>query len=83
MQHTDTSSITDEVAAHVLAHFGRGGYHAGSFTTHLMSALAAADEENFARLATGFPGYAAAVWIAQNDFNGIATLRSIAAGAAA
>ncbi|WP_344382983.1 hypothetical protein [Streptomyces thermolineatus] len=76
-------TITDEIANHVLAHFGHGGYHAGSFTTHLLSALCAADPENFTRLAEAFPGYAAAVHLAQNEPKGIATLRVLATGAAA
>ncbi|MFJ8583679.1 hypothetical protein ACIRD2_03325 [Streptomyces sp. NPDC093595] len=78
----DTSSpvITAETANHVLFHFGCGGYQAGSFTTHLLSAFATADEQHFHRLAAAFPEYAAAVAAIQYDPHGVINLRAIARG---
>ncbi|MEU8199540.1 hypothetical protein AB0C10_37725 [Microbispora amethystogenes] len=72
--------ISDEVASHVLAHFGHGGYLAGSFTRALMHAIASADPSNQHKLALGFPEYVAAVRRAQNERDGIATLQKIARG---
>jgi hypothetical protein len=72
--------ITAQEARHVLAHFGlSGGYPAGAFTRTLIEAMTRADQGNLARLALGFPGYAAAVQLAQNDFGGADVLRGIAA----
>lgn len=71
-------AITAIEASHVLAHFGAGGYPAGSFTRTLIRATTAADPANRARLALGFPGYVAAVDLAQNDPAGIAKLQAIA-----
>jgi predicted dienelactone hydrolase len=81
----DTSSptISAETANHVLFHFGRGGYQAGSFTTHLLSAFAAADQQNFHHLAEAFPEYGAAVAAIQYDPNGVTNLQTIARGEAA
>lgn len=73
-------AITPEVANHVLAHFGQGGYQAGSFTTHLLAALVTADEENFFKLSAAFPGYGAAVAAIQYDPKGVTNLQAIAAG---
>lgn len=75
-------TISAETAAHVLSHFGRGGYPAGTFTQHLLSAFATADEVNIARLTEAFPEYGAAIAAASYDPDGIARLQQIAAGAA-
>lgn len=71
--------ITPEIANHVLAHFGRGGYEAGSFTQQLIALIARADPSNTARLALGFPAYVAAVVGMQNDPDGAAWLTKLAA----
>lgn len=48
-----------EAARHLLFHEGlSGGLRPGSFTTHLMGALAAADTANRARLLGAFPEFA-------------------------
>lgn len=73
-------TITPEIANHVLAHFGCGGYEAGSFTRLLIEMIARADPQNTARLALGFPGYGAAVVGMQNDPDGLAWLTKLAAG---
>lgn len=75
---TTTTQISSETANHVLAHFGRGGYEAGTFTQHLLSAISAADPANQARLALGFPELVAAVQLAQYEFDGIDRLQQIA-----
>ncbi|MGW4050852.1 hypothetical protein ACWENA_08460 [Streptomyces sp. NPDC004779] len=76
MDHT----ITPEVANHVLAHYGRGGYQAGSFTEQIIKAIDMADVDNRDKLAHGFPDYVAAVVAIQYDPNGVAQLQAIAAG---
>ncbi|GHG15451.1 hypothetical protein ACFFSH_39875 [Streptomyces filamentosus] len=73
-------AITPEVANHVLAHYGRGGYQAGSFTEQIIKAIDMADVDNRDKLAHGFPGYVAAVVAIQYDPNGVAHLKAIAAG---
>ncbi|MFE2497152.1 hypothetical protein [Streptomyces scopuliridis] len=78
-----TPTIPAETANHVLAHFGRGGYQAGTFTQHLIAALCAADMDNKAKLATAYPDYAAAVIAMEYDPDGAAHLQRIAAGEAA
>ncbi|MCP3820118.1 hypothetical protein NLX86_19055 [Streptomyces sp. A3M-1-3] len=78
---TETPTIPAETAAHVLFHFGRGGYQAGSFTQHLIALIARADMVNKAKLAAVYPDYAAAVIAMEYDPNGIAALQKIAAGA--
>ena len=65
-------------AAHVLAHYGEGGIAAGGFTMALIAVIVRADPGNRARLALGFPGYVAAVQVADGDLSGIARLREIA-----
>jgi len=71
--------ISPVQARHVLHQFGAtGGYQAGSFTTHLLAAIAVADTSNNARLSRGFPGYVAAVGLAQGDVKGIEKLQKIA-----
>ncbi|PVC73511.1 hypothetical protein [Streptomyces sp. CS081A] len=73
-------AITPEAANHVLFHYGRGGYQAGSFTTHLLCAFATADEQNFFRLSEAFPEYGAAVAAIQYDPKGVTNLTIIAQG---
>jgi hypothetical protein len=82
MTRTDTAApaITPEIANHVLFHYGRGGYQAGNFTTQLISTIAAADMQNMARLALGFPGYTAAVIGMQYDRDALAWLTKLAGG---
>jgi len=72
------TTITPAMAAHVLHHFGGGGVRAGSFTVRLIELITHADPTNRARLALGFPGYVAAVDIAQNTLGGTEHLRFIA-----
>ena len=75
---TKRPSIPAEVAAHVLSHFGRGGYPAGDWTESLISLIDRADMVNRAKLATTFPDYGDAVLLAKYDENGIAVLQAIA-----
>lgn len=79
-----TSTISREVAAHVLSHFGRpGGYPAGDWTESLISLIDRADMTNRAKLLAAFPGYGAAIALAKYDENGIATLQTITRGGVA
>ena len=73
--------ITPEIAAHVLFHFGRGGWPASGFKSRLVELIATADVVNRGSLALGFPGYVAAFNLAQTSDSGTATLRTIVAGA--
>lgn len=72
--------VSPTEASHVLWHFGEtaGALEPGSFTTRLLAACTAADPINLRRLGLGFPGYAAAVALAQGSTQGIAVLRVIA-----
>jgi hypothetical protein len=73
------TSIPRIVAAHVLAHFNEpGGMKAGSFTTRLIDAIAAADHPNQTKLAQVYPDYVAAVQCFHNDFDGVEHLYAIA-----
>ncbi|MFE0220667.1 hypothetical protein ACFW0U_07320 [Streptomyces albidoflavus] len=72
--------ISPEIAAHVLAHFGHGGYEAGTFTRHLLSAMDTADPANLAALGRAFPAYAAAVVGIKYDPEGVAFLQRLASG---
>jgi hypothetical protein len=74
---TANPNISAKVAAHVLSHFGRGGYPAGDWTESLITLIDRADMANRAKLLTAFPDYGAAVLLAKYDENGIATLRAI------
>ncbi|MEU2313097.1 hypothetical protein [Streptomyces albidoflavus] len=75
-----TVPISREIAAHVLAHFGHGGYEAGTFTRHLLSAMDTADPSNLAALGRAFPAYAAAVVGIKYDPEGVAFLQRLASG---
>lgn len=79
--------ITPTVANHVLAQVAQAdgvdlgpdvGYLAGSFTQPLLEAFLHADNVNFARLATAFPGYGAAVAMYKYTETGVDRLREIA-----
>lgn len=78
--NSETPTISAETANHVLFHYGRGGYQAGSFTEHLIKTIDMADPDNRDRIALGFPDYVAAVVAIQYDRDGIAHLQRIAAG---
>ncbi|MFG3127443.1 hypothetical protein ACGFZU_07040 [Streptomyces tendae] len=78
---TTNPSIPAEVAAHVLSHFGRGGYPAGDWTESLISLIDRADMVHRAKLTATFPEYGAAIALAKYDENGIAILQAIVAGA--
>ncbi|MGW2267116.1 hypothetical protein [Streptomyces koyangensis] len=73
-------AISREIAAHVLAHFGHGGYEAGTFTRHLLSAMDTADPSNLAALGRAFPAYAAVVVGIKYDPEGVAFLQRLASG---
>lgn len=77
---TKRPNIPAEVAAHVLSHFGRGGYPAGDWTELLITLIDRADMINRAKLATTFPDYGDAVLLAKYDEEGIATLQRILRG---
>jgi len=78
--HQD-DQIAPEVAAHVLFHFGRGGWPASGFKSRLVELIATADVVNRGLLALGFPGYVAAFNLAQTTDDGTATLLAIVDGA--
>lgn len=71
-------TIPADIAAHVLSHFGRGGYPAGDWTESLITLIDRADMTNRAKLVTAFPELGAAVVLAKYDEEGIATLQRIA-----
>ncbi|MFI5664627.1 hypothetical protein [Streptomyces sp. NPDC051684] len=75
------AEITSTIANHVLFHTGHGGYPAGSFTTALLRAWEQADYANAARLAQGWPAYAAALELVA-ERGGIGRLQSIASSTA-
>lgn len=75
----DHTTIPSEVAAHVLFSEGHGGYPAGSFTTQLLNTWGYADDQNAARLAEGWPEYAAAFALMRQP-DGITRLTAIANG---
>lgn len=81
MQHIEPV-ITSQIANHVLWHYTRGGYPAGSFTSGLLDLWGRADDVNSARLASQWPDYAAAIKLVQLP-DGIARLQRIAGQAAA
>lgn len=70
--------IPAEVAAHVLSHFGRGGYPADAWTELLITLIARADATNRAKLCTTFPDYGDAILLAKYNKHGIAVLQAIA-----
>ncbi|MFE2164824.1 hypothetical protein ACFXB3_07090 [Streptomyces sp. NPDC059447] len=73
--------ISPTTAQHVLHHFGRsGGREPGTFTAHLIAAIASADINNFARLAGLYPEVATAVEVAKHDKDGITKLQMLSVG---
>lgn len=71
--------IPPDVAAHVLAFYGKdGGKQPGSFTEYLIHAISHADMVNTAKLAELYPDYVTAVTAAQYDPDGIAALQRAA-----
>lgn len=77
---TNSPTIPPDVAAHVLAHYGRGGYPVGDWAESLISLISRADDINRDRFAAGFPDYVAAITAIKYDPNGVARLQDIAAG---
>ncbi|MFE9736179.1 hypothetical protein ACFYO9_37635 [Streptomyces sp. NPDC005863] len=71
-------TIPPDIAAHVLSHFGRGGYPAGGWTESLITLIDRADMSNRAKLVTAFPEVGAAVLLAKYDEEGIAKLQRLA-----
>ena len=69
--------ISREVAAHVLYHFGSGGYAPGSFVESLLVAFSRADVNNHMRLSMAFPEYGFAMEIAKNELGGIDDLKKV------
>lgn len=77
---TENTTIPADVAAHVLSHFGRGGYPAGDWTETLITLIDRADMTNRAKLANAYPDYGRAVLLAKYDEEGIAHLQAIVRG---
>jgi hypothetical protein len=74
-----SKEITPDIAGQVLWHFDQPrGRKPGSFAQALLAAVCAADPENRARLALGFPGYVVAVQLAQGQPEGMGELHRIA-----
>ena len=63
----------------VLWKYSDGVVRPGNFRMHLIDTMAAADEENLARLAVVYPDLALAIWLARYQTDGIASLSAIAA----
>ncbi|MGI5281706.1 hypothetical protein ACQEVF_59195 [Nonomuraea polychroma] len=74
---TTDPHITPDIAAHVLFHLGRGGWPGSTFVQKLLQAFDIADALNRARLAAGFPEYAAAFELAKNHDDGVAFLTAL------
>lgn len=77
MSPNSPTTIPADVAAHVLSHFGRGGYPAGDWTESLISLIDRADMTNRAKLVSAYPEYGVAVLIAKYDEEGIAVLQRL------
>jgi len=75
----DPGQITPEIAANVVWHHGMpGGYPPGRYFLGLMPVIAIADPINRAWLSAAYPGYVAAMNLAEQT-GGIAQLQAIAA----
>jgi len=75
---TEHAQITPQIAAHVLWHYGTGfGYRPDPFTQALLAAITEADAANRQRMAKAFPGYVAAIGLADSA-DSFARLRRIA-----
>lgn len=83
MPLTTRTVISAEVAAHVLSHFGHGGYPAGDWTERLITLIDTADMTNRGKLAQLYPDYSAAISLAKYDEGGITQLQAIFARTAA
>ena len=71
-------AITQDDARHVLHYFGKeGGWQGGSYTQKLIELLGVADQDNFSKLASVYPGLAAAHYLATTERNGIEILKNI------
>ena len=68
-----------EVARKVLWHFGdyNLGWQAGSFETHLLRAIAVADQANLAKLTVAYPTHVEMVKSVQNQVWGLDWLRDM------
>ncbi|MET9098327.1 hypothetical protein [Streptomyces antibioticus] len=73
---TDTTMSAD-VAAHVLWSERKGGWPPSTFPTKLLDTWTSADTENAARLTAAFPEYAAAIALLRSGEQGIQRLRAI------
>jgi len=74
------SVITPTIARHVLHYFGEiDGWTPGSFSQKLMELIIRADTENKSKLKDSFPGYVEAIRISQEEMDGTAELKEIAA----
>lgn len=71
--------VQPEHANAVLFHYGptTGLMEPGSFVQALITAIARADPYNRARLGLGFPGYVAAVRLAEGRMDGMERLHAI------
>ena len=71
-------NITKEIARDVLGHFVvEGGCSPGGFTSALRIGVGKADTMNRELLALGFPGYVAAMDLAQKEDTGIEQLQAL------
>jgi hypothetical protein len=78
---TEEIVVTAVEAAHVLHHYGEGGYQPGGFVADLIGLMARADPTNLLLLGIVYPGYAAAVCMIKFDPDGIEQLRRLAGAA--
>jgi hypothetical protein len=74
------TSMSADVAAHVLWTERKGGWPPSTFPTKLLDTWTSADTENADRLAAAFPEYAAAIALVRSGQQGIEQLRAIADG---
>lgn len=77
----DTALVEKQDAQHLLYWVSRDiaeGLQSGSFTTHLMNAISAADLGNRARLKLGFPSMVTAYELYNDDIRGMEKLKLIA-----
>lgn len=76
-------AIDANTAAHVLFHYGHGGYQAGGCIESLITTIDRADDTHRDKLALGFPEYVAAVTAIKYDPDGVKHLQRIVYGKAA
>ncbi|WP_406501918.1 hypothetical protein OHA04_37395 [Streptomyces sp. NBC_01590] len=78
---TQTPVITEDIARHVLWHYGcDGGIQPGSYTERLMETIDAADVVNAEILRGAYPELVAAMLTAKDDIGGVEHLQQIAGG---